>query len=165
MKTIFMVALLSIVIFAGCAQPTLTESEKQAYIAKFKEEAKKPEYQLKKLDDITIIGAEWCPACQQIKQFMKENELAYTYLDCDKSEVAKEVAGTVGSIPVVIINLRDTDVKVFAGRKLSLYIIANEQLFTEYRKNGSVKKIEPQNIEQTTNHGVCTPDGVCIPKK
>jgi len=60
------------------------------------------------MNDIILYGADWCPDCRRAKAYLKENNIAYTFIDVDldKEATAKVEAINNGKriIPTLIIN-------------------------------------------------------------
>ena len=57
--------------------------------------------------EIKVYGTEFCPNCQRIKDFLKENEIKFKYIDVGKDkEAAKKMIETTGQrgVPVIEIN-------------------------------------------------------------
>jgi len=59
------------------------------------------------MNDILLYGADWCPDCRRAKAYLKENNIAFTFIDVDldKEAIAKVEAINKGKriIPTVII--------------------------------------------------------------
>jgi len=59
------------------------------------------------MNDILLYGADWCPDCRRAKAYLKENNIAFTFIDVDldKEATAKVEAINKGKriIPTVII--------------------------------------------------------------
>jgi thioredoxin reductase (NADPH) len=59
------------------------------------------------MTDILLYGADWCPDCRRAKAYLKENNIAYTFIDVDldKEATAKVEAINNGKriIPILII--------------------------------------------------------------
>lgn len=41
------------------------------------------------MSEVTLYGAQWCPYCQSLKKFLKENSISFIYKDVDSSEKVK----------------------------------------------------------------------------
>lgn len=53
---------------------------------------------------ITIFGAEWCPPCHMVKNYLKDKKIAYDYISVDEDPAAgHEIAIKTGwsSIPII----------------------------------------------------------------
>lgn len=40
--------------------------------------------------NITVYGADWCGDCRRTKQFLKDQQISYTWVDTDENKEAKE---------------------------------------------------------------------------
>lgn len=57
-------------------------------------------------NEVVLYATEWCGYCQKTRQFFKENNIAYTEYDIEKSSDAKNNYDQLKGkgIPVVVIN-------------------------------------------------------------
>ena len=59
-----------------------------------------------KNDSITVYGATWCGDCRRSKKFLEQNQVAFTWIDVEADETARETMqkynGGVQSIPTII---------------------------------------------------------------
>lgn len=60
---------------------------------------------------ITVIGADWCPACTRLKEYLKNNEVKYRYVRIPSGEegwaMVKRMTGKA-SIPQVMYHFGGT---------------------------------------------------------
>lgn len=60
------------------------------------------------MNEILLYGADWCPDCRRAKAYLKENNVAYTFIDVDLDEQATARVEAINNgkriIPTVIIN-------------------------------------------------------------
>jgi len=60
------------------------------------------------MNQITLYGADWCPDCRRAKSYLKENNIAYEFIDVDLDEAATKKVESINNgkriIPTVIIN-------------------------------------------------------------
>lgn len=60
------------------------------------------------MEEIKLYGADWCPDCRRAKAFLKENNIAYTFIDVDLDETATKKVESINNgkriIPTLIIN-------------------------------------------------------------
>ncbi len=60
------------------------------------------------MNQIQLYGADWCPDCRRAKSFLKENNIAYDFIDVDLDEAATKKVEAINNgkriIPTVIIN-------------------------------------------------------------
>ena len=66
---------------------------------------------------VTLYGAEWCPACNQAKKYLKDKNIEYTYIAVDTEEgLVAAKNNLISSIPVL-----DIDNKKIVGYSLNSY--------------------------------------------
>lgn len=60
------------------------------------------------MEEIKLYGADWCPDCRRAKAFLKENNIAFTFIDVDLDETATKKVESINNgkriIPTLIIN-------------------------------------------------------------
>ena len=60
------------------------------------------------MNQIKLYGADWCPDCRRAKSFLKENNIAYEFIDVDLDKAATTLVETINNgkriIPTLIIN-------------------------------------------------------------
>ena len=60
------------------------------------------------MNQIQLYGADWCPDCRRAKSFLKDNNIAYEFIDVDLDEAATKKVEAINNgkriIPTVIIN-------------------------------------------------------------
>ncbi|MBI0400935.1 FAD-dependent oxidoreductase [Cyclobacterium marinum] len=60
------------------------------------------------MNEITLYGADWCPDCLRAKAFLKENNIAFNFVDVDLDEAATRKVEAINKgkriIPTLIIN-------------------------------------------------------------
>ena len=60
------------------------------------------------MNEIKLYGADWCPDCRRAKAFLKENNVAYEFIDVDLDESATRLVESINKgkriIPTLIIN-------------------------------------------------------------
>ncbi len=60
------------------------------------------------MNKITMYGADWCPDCRRAKDFLKENNIDFDYIDVDLDKEATKKVETINQgkriIPTLIIN-------------------------------------------------------------
>ena len=60
------------------------------------------------MNQIQLYGADWCPDCRRAKAYLKENNIAYGFIDVDLDEQATKLVESINKgkriIPTVIIN-------------------------------------------------------------
>ena len=42
------------------------------------------------MNTLTLYGADWCPDCRRAKAFLKENNIAFNFIDVDLDKEATE---------------------------------------------------------------------------
>lgn len=58
------------------------------------------------MDDIVLYGADWCGDCRRAKVWLRENNVAFTEIDVEHDEVARERAIEISgrkNIPVIVL--------------------------------------------------------------
>ncbi|GAB4582771.1 glutaredoxin family protein [Nocardia sp. NPDC127526] len=59
------------------------------------------------MDEIVLYGADWCGDCRRAKVWLKERGVAFTEIDVEQDEVAREraveLAGGRKNIPVIVV--------------------------------------------------------------
>ncbi|GAB2528064.1 glutaredoxin family protein [Nocardia heshunensis] len=59
------------------------------------------------MDDIVLYGADWCGDCRRAKVWFKENGVAFTEVDVEQDDAAREraveIAGGRKNIPVIVL--------------------------------------------------------------
>ena len=60
------------------------------------------------MNTITFYGADWCPDCRRAKKYLKENNIAFDFIDVDIDKQATRLVETINKgkriIPTIIIN-------------------------------------------------------------
>jgi len=60
------------------------------------------------MNTITFYGADWCPDCRRAKKYLKENNVAFDFIDVDIDQQATRLVETINKgkriIPTIIIN-------------------------------------------------------------
>ena len=60
------------------------------------------------MNNIKLYGADWCPDCQRAKKYLKENNIAFDFIDVDLDKEATRMVEAINKgkriIPTVIIN-------------------------------------------------------------
>ncbi len=60
------------------------------------------------MNEIKLYGADWCPDCRRAKTFLKENNVAYEFIDVDLDKSATSLVESINKgkriIPTLIIN-------------------------------------------------------------
>ena len=65
--------------------------------------------------EVTLFGAEWCPACKTCKDWLDKNKIEYRYVDVEKDRDEFLMLGA-RAIPVIKIN--DTMIVGFSLEKI-----------------------------------------------
>ncbi|MFE3189131.1 glutaredoxin family protein [Nocardia sp. NPDC059240] len=59
------------------------------------------------MDDIVLYGADWCGDCRRAKVWLRENGVAFTEIDVEQDDAAREraveIAGGRKNIPVIVL--------------------------------------------------------------
>ncbi|MEV6772745.1 glutaredoxin family protein [Nocardia sp. NPDC051030] len=59
------------------------------------------------MDEIVLYGADWCGDCRRAKSWLRENGVAFTEVDVEHDDAARdraiELAGGRKDIPVVVL--------------------------------------------------------------
>lgn len=55
---------------------------------------------------VVVYGAEWCPWCHKVQDFLKENKIEFEYKDVDQGENGKECLekSGQGGVPVTLVD-------------------------------------------------------------
>jgi glutaredoxin 3 len=76
---------------------------------------------------ITIYGAEWCPPCHMVKDYLKNQKIDYEYVNIDEDrEAGQAVAMKTGWNAIPIIKIGDEYMLGFERAKLDQALRAHK---------------------------------------
>lgn len=171
-----LIMVLLIILLSACVRSKqYSKAEIKSISDQLLEESKSPKYKLTQVNNIYVLGADWCPACQSLKSYLDSTAMPYTYIETKKDASANDIVQMLGgSIPVVLINkgLENNDFRAFiGGKKLILHMLANPKLFEEYKQKNikaqkesqqsSIEELLEEEIMMSSKNGFCKPDGLC----
>ena len=72
------------------------------------------------MPEVTVYSAVWCGFCHQLKEWLKENKVAFKEIDVEEDlEAAKNVVKATGQMGVPVTKIGDEYVVGFDRPKLS----------------------------------------------
>ncbi len=76
---------------------------------------------------VTIYGAEWCPPCHMLKQYLDSKKVAYKYINIDEEPAAgREISAKTGWMAIPITAIGDEHILGFDRAKIDSALRANQ---------------------------------------